>query len=49
MCNVKMMILDLERIALPSEVRMVYSFFKLNKMHKMALLKCAIVLRELKM
>lgn len=49
LCAVKMIALDLECIALLSEVRTVYSYFKLYNMHKMPVFNCAVVLEELKM
>lgn len=45
LCNVKMIVLSLECVALLSEVRMVYSFFKLYKMHEMEFLNHATIVR----
>lgn len=49
LCDVKMIVLSLECVALLYELRMVYSFFKLYKMHEMEFFNCASILKELKM
>jgi len=47
--NVKMIVLDSECIPLRSEVRIVYSCFKLYTMREIALFNCVTVLKEFKM